>query len=394
MLFATIHSQLKNRQIAPSSLPERDPLPYLTAFSILCRIEGVPLMVLPFGGTDFSSRFPKSNIPTRYATHFGGDLVCYRSWRRLILDAQVIAEPGLVDCEPWDTIIRIARICCGADFSSRIYHVSFRLPAGTLPSALDRQWAIEIDADLSGQDRASFRQGLGALDALHSEGLAKRTGLLPEHKVGTLPKPNDHRTRYPLAPRLARLWEEMPAAVKPALAFAWRMAVLGGVFDVEDDPSLFEFMSDDRTRALMALCPEVYGIKRPSRATYRIYLKRLGHFCSSLGGSDLPESECAIDQAWSALRMLAKQHGTFSPARVANISAISTLAKREGLAPRDLTPEWFSTKRASLPAKKRRAFESGCYVIDEIPAAYSESVDVLPVHGTGVHRQRRQGWHS
>ncbi|SEL62669.1 hypothetical protein SAMN05444413_11240 [Roseivivax marinus] len=390
MLFATIHSKLKDRQIAPSSLPERDPLPYLTAFSILCRIEGVPLLVLPFEGTDFSSRFPKSRMPENSAKHFRGDLAFYQSWRRLILDAQVIAEPGLVDCEPWDTIIRVARICRGADFSSRLYHVSSRVPTDTLPIALDRQCAIELDADLSGQDRASFRQGLGALDALHDESLAKRTGLLPEHKVGSLPKPSDHRTRYPLAPRLARVWEEMPAAVKPALVFAWRMAILGRVFSLEDDPSFFELMSEDRARALMALRTEAFGIKRPSQNTYSIYLQRLGQFCISLGGGGLPGDVCPVEQQWIALRALAKKHGTFSPGRVANIAAISTPAKLEGLTPRDLTPDWFSTRIAGLPAEKRRAFQSGCYVIDELSAAFGRSVDVLPVHGTGVRRQRRQ----
>lgn len=62
MLFANIHAKLKDRQIAPSSLPERDPFPYLTAFAILCRIESVPLMVLRFEGTDFSKRFPKCKM--------------------------------------------------------------------------------------------------------------------------------------------------------------------------------------------------------------------------------------------------------------------------------------------------------------------------------------------
>ena len=47
-----------------------------------------------------------------------------------------------------------------------------------------------------------------------------------------------------------------------------------------------------------------------------------------------------------------------SPARVANISAISTVAKREGLAPRDLTTEWFAAKSSDLPSEKRGAFQS------------------------------------
>jgi len=128
MLFATIHAQLRDRQIDPSCLPEGDALPYLSAFSILCRIEGVPLMILSFEGTDFSCRFPKSQIPRDAETHFGGDLATYRSWRRLILDAQLIAEPCLVDSDPWDTIIRVARICRGAAFSSRIYQI-VRAPA-------------------------------------------------------------------------------------------------------------------------------------------------------------------------------------------------------------------------------------------------------------------------
>ncbi|GGC24170.1 hypothetical protein GCM10011363_45830 [Marivita lacus] len=390
MLFANIHAKLKDRQIAPSSLPERDPFPYLTAFSILCRIESVPLMVLRFEGTDFSKRYPKSKMPADAATHFRGDLSLYRNWRRLILDAQLIAEPGLVDSDPWDTIIRVARICRGAAFSSRIHHVSSRLPTGTSPIAVKRLRAIEIDSNLSGQNKASFRQGLGALDALQVEGLAQRTGLLPERKVGTLPKPSDHRTRYPLAPRLTRVWEKMPAAVKPALVFAWRMAVLGEVFDLEDDPGILQFMSEGRARALTALRPENFGINRPSQDTYAIYLQQLGQFCLSIGGSGLPDRASAVDQEWVILRALAKQLKIFSPARVGNISAVSTPARRDGLAPRDLTPAWFSNKRASLAAEKRRAFESGCFVIDEMAEVYGQSIDVLPPNRTGLSRQRRQ----
>ncbi|MGR3454605.1 hypothetical protein [Pseudooceanicola sp.] len=294
----------------------------------------------------------------------------------------------MVDSDPWDTVIRVARICRGPTFSSRLYHVSSRVPTCTLPGALDRQRAIEIDAELSGQDKASFRQGLGAMDALQAEGLAQRTGLLPRQKVGLLPKPSDHRTRYPLAPRLARVWEEMPASVKPALVFAWRMAILGEVFGIEDDPNFFDFLAEDRARALLALRTETFGITRPSQNTYDIYLQRLGQFSISLGGRGLPGNVCSVEKQWIALRELAKQHATFSPARVGNIASISTPAKLEGLTPRDLTPDWFSARIAGLPVAKRRAFESGCYVIDELVAAHGQSVDFLPLQGTGVRRRR------
>ena len=366
-------------------------MPYLTALSILCRLEGVPLMVLRFEGADFSSRFPKSSIPDRAAEYFRGDLVFYRGWRRLILDAQLVAEPGLVDTDPWDTIIRAARICRGAAFSSRLYHASSRVPSEVHPADLDRQRAIEIDAELSGQDRASFRQGLGALDGLHAEALARATGLLPERKIGTLPRPSDHGTGYPFGPQLARVWEEAPASVKPALAFAWRMAISGKVFGREDDPNLFAFLSDDRVRQLAALRPETFGVKRPSQATYDVYLNRLRQYFISLGGRVEPQDGGPVETQWTALRTLAKQYGTMSPARIANISAISTMAKREGLAPRDLTTEWFAAKISDLPSKKRRAFQSGCYAIEELVCAFGDMVDVLPAHGTGLRRQRRRG---
>lgn len=390
MRFALIYEQLKHRTFDSRSLPEGDPLPYLTAFSILCRIEGVPLMVLSFEGNDFASRFPKSRIPLEAKAHFGGDLAFYRSWRRLMLDVQLIAEPGLVDCDPWDTVIRIARICRGTAFAGRLYHVSSRVPSGMQPARLDRTCAMNIDADLFGQDRASFRQGLGALDALQAEGLAQRTGLLPSHEIGRLPKPSDHRIRFPLGARLARVSEEAPASLRPALAFAWRMAILGEVFDHNDDPDLFEFLSEDRARALMALRTETFGIERPSQNTYDIYLQRLGQYSLSLGGRGLPETVCPVDRQWAELRMLAKRDGNISPARVANIAAISTPAKLEGLMPRDLTPDWFANKIAGLPAEKRRAFQSGCYVIDELVAAHGQSEEVLPGHGTGLRRQRRR----
>lgn len=390
MKLSDVHARLTDGRICPADLPARNALPYLAALSVLTRIEGVPLFVYDNAGTAFAECFPKTTMPSSATAHFGSDVAGYNSWRNLILDALLLSGGAQVDTDAWDGLRRVARICRGRAFANRLYHVSSRLPQGTTPKNLNSLMAFEIDASLTGQDSRSFRQGLGALDALHDEALARRVGILPPSMIGKLPKLTDHSRHCPLPPDLSEFWTGASSPDQNALSFVWRIARLAGVFTEADNPTPATFFADGRGKHLADLDPQDFGLLRPSQKTYCIYLRRLSCRFRSLGGVGLPDGVNEVEQRWSEVKNLALQHSAFSMARVGNLAAVSTPAINQELSPPELAPEWFKGKIATLSGAKRRSFLSACYLIDELRAVSADELHLFPPEGTGVQRQRKR----
>ncbi|UWQ48974.1 hypothetical protein K3720_13730 [Leisingera caerulea] len=388
MKLADVHACLSDGRLNPSGLPAGIALPYLTAFSILAKITGVPLFVFDSAGAAFAARYPKNALPAEAEAYFKGDVAAYNSWRNLILDAQLLAVRGLVDCDAWDGLRRVARICRGRAFATRLYHVSSRIPEGLLPWDIDRELAVRIDAALAGQGRSSFRQGLGALDALHREALAREAGLLPPAKIGRLPKLTDHAAQFQLPPALVKFWQAASSPDRNALSFVWRMARMAGIFSAADDPAPEVFFAGGRGETLAGLDPQDFGLHRPSQNTYGIYLRRLSCRFTQMGGAGLPEGGSQAERRWAELKDLARLDPALSPARVWSLAAISKPAINDGLAPADLEPQWFEARIKELAGPKRRAFLSACYALNELCAAHDGKRHLLPPAGTGVQRQR------
>ncbi|MFZ3584858.1 hypothetical protein ACOI1H_22295, partial [Loktanella sp. DJP18] len=319
------------------------------------------------------------------------DARTYNSWRNLILDVSVLAEPSIVDVDPWDTLRRVARICRGRSFANRLYYASSKVSSDTDPWHLDRELALVIDGGLSGQDRRSFRQGLGAMDALHDETLAKGAGVLTPRPVEGLPKFTDHSVEYPIPASLESFWNALAAADRNALSFVWRMGIMADIFTLCDTPNPNEFFAEGRGAAFFRLDPITFGLARPSRQTYSIYLHRLSHRISLMGGVALSKSVCDIESLWRELRELAQATPEISPARVGNLATLKTLAVRDGLSPANLDPEWVAVQIAGLPLQKRRALESACYTINDLCSTYGPEHQLLPARGTGIERQRNRG---
>ncbi|SPF78103.1 hypothetical protein [Pseudoprimorskyibacter insulae] len=390
MKLSDVHAHLSDCRICPTDLPARNALPYLAAFSVLTRIEGVPLLVYDNAGTAFAQCFPKTSMPSSATAHFGSDVAGYNSWRNLILDALLLSAGAQVDTDAWDGLRRVARICRGRAFANRLYHVSSRVPQGTPPRNLTSLIALEIDSSLTGQDSRSFRQGLGAIDALQDEALAQKIGILPPATIGKLPKLTDHLRHFPLPPALAEFWTGARSTDQNALSFVWRIARLACVFTDADNPTPATFFADGRDKHLADLDPQDFGLRRPSRGTYWTYLSRLSCRFRSLGGVGLPKGLTEVERRWSEVKSLALQHAAFSSARVRNLAAVSTPAINEELSPSELAPEWFKGKIATLSGAKRRAFLSACYLIDELRAVSVDELHLFPPEGTGVQRQRKR----
>jgi hypothetical protein len=300
----------------------------------------------------------------------------------------LVAEPCIVDVNPWDTFRRVARICRGRSFSNRIYYVSSKVSFGTDPWHLDRKLALSIDSGLVGQERRSFRQGLGAMDALQEEVLAQCAGVLPPRPVRGLPKLNDHWVEYPIPSSLEPFWISLAGPDQNSLSFVWRMAVMADIFALSDTPSLTEFFADGRGAELLQLDPITFGLAQPSRQTYKVYLNRLSHQISSVGGAALSAPVCEIESLWCELRELAQATPELSTARVSNLATIKSLAVRDGISPANLEPEWIVAQLSKLSSQKRRALESACYTINDLCKRYGMEHKLLPHHGTGIKRQR------
>ncbi len=388
MKLADVHACLSDGRLNPSGLPAGIALPYLTAFSILAKITGVPLFVFDSAGAAFAARYPKNALPAEAEAYFKGDVAAYNSWRNLILDAQMLAAGGPVDCDAWDGLRRVARICRGRAFANRLYHVSSRVPEDVLPWDVDRELAIKIDAALADQNRSSFRQGLGAMDALQGEAFARDIGILPPAAIGRLPKFTDHAVSFPLPPALAKFWQTASSPDRNALSFVWRMARMAGVFSAWDNPAPEVFFAGGRGETLAGLDPRGFGLHRPSQNTYGIYLRRLSRRFTQMGGAGLPEGGSQAEQRWAELKDLARLDPALSPARVWSLAAISKPAVKDGLAPADLEPQWFKARIKELAGPKRRAFLSACYVLNDLIATHNGKRHQLPPAGTGVQRQR------
>lgn len=388
MKHTDVHARLSDGRLNPSDLPAGTALPYLTAYSILAKITGVPLFAFDSAGAAFGSRYPKNNLPAEAQAYFRGDVAAYNSWRNLILDAQLLAVRGPVDCDAWDGLRRVARICRGRAFATRLYHVSSRVPEGVLPWDIDRELVVRIDAALVGQGRSSFRQGLGALDALHREALARDVGILPPAKIGRLPKLTDHAAQFPLPPELAKFWQAASSPDRNALSFVWRMARTAGIFSAADNPAPEVFFAMGRGESLAGLDPQDFGLHRPSQNTYSIYLRRLSCRFTQMGGAGLSDGGSQTEQRWAELKELARLNPELSSTRVWSLAAISKPAVKDGLAPADLDPKWFEARVRELAGPKRRAFLSACYVLNDLSAADDGKRHLLPPAGTGVQRQR------
>ena len=187
-----IHAALSITPLPPPFDLLGESLPHRTAFALLARVAGVPLVALNLSGTEFAERFPKTAIPKEARAEFGADLRRYRAWRSLLLDCLILGSLDQVDQEPWDSVRRVARLSLGKTAANNLYYVSAAIPAGVAARDLTFNIAFAIDQTLGSAKRQGFRAGLRDLDRLHDSAFAVATDLLPISTIGRLPAPAAH----------------------------------------------------------------------------------------------------------------------------------------------------------------------------------------------------------
>lgn len=333
MKLLDIHAALEAGQL----LSEDQAFATLVAIEQLAAIEGMPVRTLDLTAPQFAQAYPLHDAPT-----IGMGRPRYQAWRKTILDAQMLFDPGNVDGDPWISLGR-AEILGAGKPNATLYNFWKNLPAGTPPWDVAETLVGEIFQALSEHRAERFRAGFASFLQLFDNDLARRTNLLPSKKPARLPKKHDHFRLVPMAPELRDWRTSLPAhGTVNALDYLNRLCLAAGRLNGKTDTL------EDLRHSLPDLPnPESLGLPPLTKVVLRAYVTRL---LRALGGRD-PHLN-AVEQAWSDLRTAARAAGC----ETSKIWAIGKPAASRGIPPSritaaDVTDIMRSYRSNSMPAK-------------------------------------------
>jgi hypothetical protein len=384
MLAMTLAEICKTLAAAPApvlhGIDVPHPLATETALRMLARMLGLPVAALDLPPPSLAQRFPKDRIPEVARATFGRELRRYRSWRRLVLDAQMLGCGSAVDPDPWDSLRRAARLVLGANKANCLYALGKHFP-DTPPHALALEDLVAVQDRLSGMERQAFRRAVAVLTELYDHDLPRATGLLPP-RFEMLPQRPRLPELLPLPDRLAGHPLAKDPTVTTAAAYGWTLAVRSGIMDSEADPVDGRALDRTAWRRLAAIDPASYGFAL-SAESFDIYL---GHFARLLVAAGAPDPRVDRTGAdWRALMAAVRATGRSANA----LSTLAARAKRDGVAPGALTAEWIAGQIAATPERARRnAARRGCLLLDALRDDPAIPAELLPAAPTGIARQR------
>jgi hypothetical protein len=356
------------------------PLATETALRMLARMLGLPVAALDLPPPRLALCFPKDRIPETARETFGRDLRRYRSWRRLVLDAQMLGCGSAVDPDPWDSLRRAARLVLGANKANCLYALGKHFP-GTPPHALAFDDLVAIQDRLAGMERQALRRAWDVVMELHAHDLALATCLLPP-RFGPLPRRPRLPALLPLPDRLAAQAAAEDPTVATAAAYGWTLAVRSGLVAAETNPVDGRALDAAAWRRLAAIDPASHGFALSAK-TYALYL---GHFARLLVAAGAPDPRVDRPGAdWRALIAAVLAAGRGADA----LSTLAARAKRDGLAPAALTSEWIAGQIAATPeGVRRKALRCACLLLDALRDDLAIPGELLPRTPTGIARQR------
>lgn len=318
-------------------------------------------------------------MPEEARLVLGPQMPRYHAWRRVILDAQMLATRRPVDQDPWDGLRRVARLTMGREAADGL-RILERLFHAMPPSSIAETHAIAAGATLATAEAPIFRRAIRILSDLHDHDLAVATGLLPPRFAPLPPRPvcRDH---LPLPARLAAAFADQPPRARDSAACCWSVAVKTGLFQRTADPTPAQFL--DSWKDLVLTDPAAHGLSQTVGAWQR-RLRQLTDVLVNAGAPD-PRVE-TVDGAWAALLAAVRETGR----RATVLSSIAAPAKAEGLRPRDLTPAWIADRIAPLSGDRLRSFRSACLLVDSVRGDGGVPTNMLPAEPTGIVRARQR----
>lgn len=370
----------------PHLEPAGTPFQLATHLSLLQKIERVPLLGLTYTAADLCNRFPHEVVPLHAQAVFKKELTRYWGWRRAIFDLYLLDMGKPADMEDIAALTRIARLEFATEKHKELSILRGMLPANLRICDLNAEKALALDKSLDPKNRAPFRRALSVMDHLQTSQLAQGVKhLLPKEKIGQLPAPSSHVYNAPLPPKLAAQFANGGASLKAAIPFAYRFAVLIKTLSDGDDPTLEELALV--LKPMFELDPADYGFRRPNKATFQTYIKRIWD-CSSLGPYVGISTLSPVQEAWAKLRKQLRAHGKSD--MVQGTYFVSKYAISDGLSPHELSPTWFQNTDQRLSGAARRAFRSGVFVIDDMIQCDDLPGHLLPQSPSGITRMRNK----
>ncbi|WP_299132205.1 hypothetical protein [uncultured Amaricoccus sp.] len=97
-----------------------DPCVIRTALALLTRIVALPRAAIDLAPPRLSVAFPKGKMPDAARAVLGAQMPRYHAWRRIPLDARMLATRRPVDDDPCDGLRRVARLTPGANAADTI----------------------------------------------------------------------------------------------------------------------------------------------------------------------------------------------------------------------------------------------------------------------------------
>lgn len=359
-----------------------------TNLALLATFEGLPMFALSFEGTQLDERYPATHVPETAQPMFGFELPRYHAWRRMLLDLQLVATRSPVDIDPIAGLQRLARLEVGAWAANPFYTLRLALPSGVRPDELDHGLALKINADLSGQHWNSFRMAVSLMNRLRSSDLATATGLLPADVIGPLPVRAARSRRVALPSRLEADYQRAPRTVRAAISLVYRLlSDLEAIHD-PDEVSVETLLTDDAEAIFRDYAPSDFGLTTPSRKVFKNYLRALRLYVRRLKQEP---GEGAMDpaaSAWGELRAALRKAGHGKEAQ--KLFSISGFAIKAGLAPQDLTLEWFAVTVANLPREQRNLFRSGSFTFDGLVNVEEVPEHLRPRQPSGFAKRSRK----
>ncbi|WP_417480586.1 hypothetical protein [Maricaulis maris] len=362
------------------------PFAIATALALLSKIEGVPIFALKFGPVELDARYPAANVPLHARSVFKMELTRYQGWRRTVFDAFLLDTGCPPEQDPISALMRIARLEIPGNSYQHLRTLRRVLPGGMGPSDLGYGQALRIDKEIEPPLRISFRTGLSVLDRLHALPLARKSRhLLPAEPIGRLPPPSSHLYHAPLPPRLDGVYRDASTTLRAAIPFTYRMACLTETLSPAADPSLEELA--EKSRLFWEVDPALFGFRRPSKTALKSYIRNIGKHASV--GHSAPQRAVSPTQfAWAKLRTQLRSSG--KEELVQRTFGVSRYAIPAGLAPHDLTADWFSKTMDGLQGDHLRAFRSGAFALDSLFELDVVPGSLLPPERSGLERVRSQ----
>lgn len=361
MRLSAVYGQLERGEL----LSGDENFSALVAIELLADIENVSPQTLDYSAPSFAMAFPSDRSDLK-GLWLGKPH--YLTWRDTIITAQLLAEPGDVDGDPWLSLFRLDKFLAKAA-GSTLYDLRQYLTSAVPPRAITDSLLISTYLSLGPKERLRYRAGVNRLRQLYHYEMAVKSQLLPSVLPKAIPSERDHFVWVRMAPDLVKVRNAISErATRNKFDYLHRFAIVSDLLNGSSDTL------EDFRKAIFAL-PDTVDVEIPviKDSTLR-WCKNIVK--REIGGRDYCLSE--IEQAWMDLRRMARS----TECKITHLFALRIPAIAANKKPADLETAWVEELIGQLQTDGKYAAKSQCFeackqfdaLRGEIPAHHLPSV--------------------